>query len=575
MQTALFRTIKFIRPERLRQFMFTMTLMVLSSLLEVISIGSVIPLVSVLINGELPTFLTSFLIEINALEFDINETIFNNLKFVFSIFVAIILSSMVIKLAALHSITKLTNNIGFDLTNRVYLNVLRQKYSYHVNTNSSEILATLNKVQSLMGGVISPILNAVSSVLISVGITIFLFSLNWRAAIYTFGTLLILYLIISVVVRRTLQQNSVVISKAHNKRIKTVSEAIGNIRELILNRSHDIQYQAFLTTEHKLKSASIQNNFISAAPKVFLEGMGIIILLYTAYIFTGDNSEQSQTIPMIAAFAFALQKLLPSLQSLFNAWSRLAGNVKMIDDVSGYLALNDDRAGPTDQSPINTTKLELKDVSFEYAPGIPVLINLNAEFCEGEIVGIVGETGSGKSTLVDLVSLLITPSSGTIVADGKKINDTNSVEWQNKIAYVPQNPYFLDSTIINNITLSEEQTSIKKSHINLAIKIAQLAPLIEKLESGLATVIGERGGRLSGGQLQRIAIARAIYSNKPFLILDEATSALDQETEKNILEGIRSNLNKKTIVMITHRLSTLDHCDRIYKVDQHKLWRLK
>ena len=299
-----------VRKERAMLFLISTVLMVIATFLEVLSISSIIPLVGVISSGEIPIVFENL---INSTFFDGSDMLTRIQKqpnIIIYLFIILTACGMTVKLLALYSTTKLTNDIGFDLTNKVYQNVLNQDYNYYVNTNSSEVIATLNKVQSLMGGVISPVLTAISSLIISIGVVCFLLVLSWEITTITFLTLAFIYLIISIIVNHTLKRNGIVISSAHSSRVKSVNEALGGIRDLILNSHQDFKYSEFLNTETKLKSSSIQNNFISAAPKYILESLGIVTLLIAAISFTSEGNANFDILPIIAAFAFALQKLL-------------------------------------------------------------------------------------------------------------------------------------------------------------------------------------------------------------------------------------------------------------------------
>jgi ABC-type bacteriocin/lantibiotic exporter with double-glycine peptidase domain len=549
--------------------------MLVSTMFEVITIGSVVPLVAAIIGGSIPSFIVNML---DFLYIDVASLELNNPDFFVQIvigFIILIVLSTFFRLIAQHMMIKLTNDLGFDLTNQAYKNVLHQEYSFHVETNSSEIIAAINKVQSIMGGVISPVLQSISSAIMAFGIMLFLTILDWEIAVISFGTITITYLFISYNVRKKLDANSIIIAKAHSDRIKSINEALGNIRELILGNRQVKHYHSFLQTETYLKDCSIENAFISAAPKFFIEGIGIIILLFTAFFLTSTGLPAIEVLPTIAAFAFATQKLLPALQSVYTAWSRLSGNSKLIKDVLTFLNLPRDGKKIVRADNNEFEKLTFTNVCFRHANGFEVLKDLNIELFHSEVVGIVGETGSGKSTFVDLLSKLIFPKSGNISVVGQNGIELSECEWQKNIAYVPQNPYFLDQSILMNITLNEEQDQNDIERIQSVIKVSQLSKVIEKLELGIDTVIGERGAKLSGGQLQRIAIARALYAQKQVLIFDEATSALDNNTEKVLLSSLKKVFVNKTIILITHRLQALEVCDKIYQIQNKGIMKIK
>lgn len=548
--------------------------MLIAAISEVITIGSVVPLVSVILGGEVPSFISNLLGFVFS-NFETGNPGNNNFLTQLIIgFICLIVLSTITRLIAQYSMINFTNNMGFDLTNRVYENVLLQKYEYHVKTNSSEILATVNKVQSIMGGVIAPVLQAVSSGIMAIGIVIFLLVLNWQIAITTFLTITLTYTLISIFVQKKLDANSVIVSKAHSDRVLSINEALGNIRELILGDRHNQHYRNFLKSEIYLKNASIENAFISAAPKLVIEGIGIIVLLFAAFFLSSSDGRALDVLPTIAAFAFATQKLLPSLQSIFAAWSRLMGNLELIKDILVFLRLPVLRGTSKSNEVRDFFLLRMTDVDFSHDSGLEVLRNVNVEINCGEIIGIIGETGSGKSTFVDLISELIQPTAGSIEVFSANERKLNTREWQNNIAYVPQNPYFLDKSILSNICLNDKIDKQEQNKIDAIISVSQLESVIDNLKDGISSIIGERGGKLSGGQLQRIAIARALYANKNVLILDEATSALDPTTEKALLVALKNEFRNKTVILITHRPKTLEFCDKVFELRNKNIWQL-
>ena len=549
--------------------------MLISAIFDVITIGSIVPLVATIIGGSVPSFISSVL----ALLFiDVTSFEANNSAIFFKIFlgfVILIILSTFFRLVAQYSIIWYTNQIGFDLTNRSYGNILKQDFQFHVRTNSSEVIATINKVQSLMNGVIAPVLQSISSSIVAIAILVFLIVLNWKIAAVAFVFIALTYLMISYFVRQKLDINSVIIAKAHSDRIKSINEALGNIRELILGDRQMKHYHSFIRTEIGLKNAAVQNGFISVAPKFLVEGIGIIVLLVTAFFLTSSGLPAIEVLPTIAAFAFATQKLLPALQGVFQAWSKVSGNLKLIEDVLSFLTLRINEKKFVRIETGEFKKLSFANVCFHYDNGFEVLKDVNLEITQGKVIGLVGETGSGKSTFLDLLSQLTSPTSGKIYVTDENGQELSQNGWQNNIAYVPQHPYFLDQSILNNISLDDGSDKIDMTKIRSIIEVSQLSKVIAELEAGIDTIIGERGAKLSGGQLQRISIARALYAEKPVLIFDEATSALDHETERLLLSSLKKEFVDKTVIIITHRSEALVFCNEIYQIENKELKRIK
>jgi ATP-binding cassette, subfamily B, bacterial PglK len=574
-KNPLIECFKYTNTKRLFQLYLTVFLMLISAIFEVITIGSIVPLVASIIGGSIPSFISNFL---NFLLAGVDIFKLDSPNFliqILTVFTLLIVLSTFLRLIAQYSIIKLTNDLGFDLTNRAYSNVLQQGYQFHVGTNSSEIIAAMNKVQSITGGAIMPVLQSISSAIMAIGIVLFLMMIDWKVAVIVFISLAITYLVISYLVQRKLATNSITIAKAHSDRIKSVNEALGNMRELILGDRQAKHYHSFLETETALNDSSIENGFISSAPKVIIEGMGISILLFAAFFLTSSGSTPIDVLPTIAAFAFATQKLLPAVQTLFYAWSKVSGSVKSIKDTLSFLTLPISEKKGVRTEDYEFKKLSFENVCFHYNNGFEVLKDVNIEIFTGKVIGIVGETGSGKSTFVDLLSQLIYPTSGKISLTGVNGQELSQSDWQSNIGYVPQNPYFLDESILVNISLNDERGDIDMTKMRSVIDVAQLSKVIDELELGINTIIGERGAKLSGGQLQRIAIARALYAEKQVLIFDEATSALDQVTERLVLSSLKREFFDKTVILITHRPQTMEFCNKIFKVENKRIKQIK
>lgn len=573
-QHPLFLCFTFVEKKRLSQLYLTIFLMLIAAFLEVVSVGSVVPLVASIIGSSMPNFISIILefFSVDTMSAELNRPF--GFQIIFTAFLLMVIISTIFRLVAQYGIIWFTNQLGFDLTNRSFLVVLNQDYQFHVDTNSSEILATINKVQSIMNGVISPVLQSISSSIIAIAIIAFLTILNWKIALITFLLMFLTYVAISYIVKKKLNLNSIIISKALSQRVKIVNEGLGNISQLILSDRVNNQYKLFVQNEVGFKVASVENGFISAAPKFIVEGIGILVLLLSAYFLTTMGSSTLDVLPTIAAFAFATQKLLPSLQTIFQAWSKISGNMKLIQDLLSILTLPTTYKSPSVNQCGEFKKVSFVDVCFKHSNGYEVLKDVNLEIIRGDVIGIVGETGSGKSTFVSILSHLISPTDGHLSVINQKGCEYSRAEWQSNIAYVPQNPFFLDESIINNISLEDDPKKIDIKKLRSAIKVSQLSKFISSLEYGLETGMGERGAKLSGGQLQRIAIARALYADKSLIILDEATSALDNLTETNLLQALMTESVGKTIIFITHRPEALKICTKIFKLTNKSLEKL-
>ena len=313
-----------------------------------------------------------------------------------------------------------------------------------------------------------------------------------------------------------------------------------------------------------------ENIFLSSAPKFALESLGIVLISIIAFQYSDGGNESSEIIPFLGSLALGAQKLLPSCQQVYLNWSIVKGFHYETEEV---LSLLNQRVEPI-PSNSNVEKLSLakelkfKNISFSYDKNSNfALKNIDLIIQKGDRLGIIGKTGSGKSTLLDIMMGLITPDSGDIILDGKNLLKGNNIKyWRAAIAHVPQNIYLLDASIEENIALGTKKTDIDYKLLKDCAKKAQLDDFVVNLPQGYKTFVGERGVKLSGGQKQRIGIARALYKKAKILFLDEATSALDNNTEKEFLEAI-NNLSKNiTLVIVAHRLTTIEKCNKVIEL---------
>jgi ABC-type multidrug transport system fused ATPase/permease subunit len=298
----------------------------------------------------------------------------------------------------------------------------------------------------------------------------------------------------------------------------------------------------------------------------------IILVLFLIY----ENNHFNEVVPLIALYAFVGYRLIPATQTIFSSLSmiRFSGSAlnNLHKDLANLKQLNKTKI-PLDRTISLSHSINLKDITYNYPTSTKqILKNINIQIPALNIVGIVGSTGSGKTTLVDLILGLLELNKGIIRIDGEIINKQNIKLWQKHIGYVPQNVFLSDLSILENVAFGKDFASIDLEAVKNACKVANIHDFIEnELSNGYKTLVGERGVRLSGGQKQRIGIARALYKKPSILILDEATSALDTLTEKKVMNAIQTLRDKITIIIIAHRLSTLKKCNKIFLLEKGEI----
>ncbi len=552
--------------KRKRNHLFILSLlMILSSLAEVVSLGLALPFLSVVTNPE--NLYTSEYIKPFVDLFNIQDPSGLLLPISLIFILAIILSS-VVRASVLFFSGRLSASIGSDIGLQMFSNAINQEYIIHTRQNSSRVVTgVLNKVDVVVGGIISPILTIVSSVLVVIGITSALFYADPKVALFLFLFFSFIFFIIFKSTKGILKRNSFIISNKYTQLVKILNESLGGIRDILLDRSQDLYCAQYKKIDVPMRASSVNNKFISGSPRFLVEMLGMIfIILIALYLVMLDNSTQD-VVPLLGVIVLGAQKLLPVLQQIYHSISAINGNIGSFEDALFLIEEKIKKVEVCNKSIILSKNIKLINVSFKYSDEHKnVLNNININIEKGSCVGFIGETGSGKSTLVDIIMSLLSPSSGILSIDGVTIDESNRSNWQRNIAHVPQHVYLFDSSIKENIAFSVNSEDIDNELLNKVVKLCKLDSLVESLPDGLDAKVGEMGVRLSGGQRQRIGIARALYKRKQVIVLDEATSALDGKTEEFIMNSIRTLQVDSTVVMIAHRMSTLRNCDKILEV---------
>ena len=566
---------KLLSKKRKFELISILILIILASLGEAISIGAVLPFLAVLTSPEkifendLAKPLIDFLNLQNPSEIILPITL---------IFSVVVLISGIVRILLLWKQTRVSWDIGGDFAIQAYEKTLYQPYMHHVSRNSSEILEGTAKARELVGTIVQPIITMIGSTTITIVVLFVLFSID---PIVTFSSFLLITVIYSLILKFTkirIRLNSQIIAYQQNQLTKTIQEGLGNIRDVLIDKSQTIYASLYKNAFEPFRKSNVNNQIVSSSPRFFIETIGIIMIAGLAYFLTlnyglSNNSEKnnltSSAIPILGTLALGAQRLLPLLQQIFASYNTIRSHHASIEDALILL----EQPMPQNYYDKQFSKtlnfknnLEIKNLSFKYSESGPwILKQLNLKIPKGSRVGFIGKTGSGKSTILDIVMGLLQPTTGGLFVDNKEINETLIDSWQANISHVPQEIFLSDSTIAENIALGVPSEEINYEKIYDSAKQAKISDAIENLVNGYDTLIGERGIRLSGGQRQRIGIARAFYKKSDVIILDEATSALDHETESLVMKSIEK-MSNITVLMVTHRLTSLKFCDFILEI---------
>lgn len=552
---------------RRRHLYLAFGLMLFGALAELLTIGAVGPFLALISAPEAARQMPAF--QRAAAAFGLGPDA-NFTAIATALLVGLAIAAACIRLLLTWVAHSFVFRLGHEIVTAIYGRMLRQPYAYFVQRNSSELIAGVEKVDSVVYGVLLPLMLTISSATIATFITVILFVIDPFIASIAAFSMATLYLLLAIVSRQRLKANSRQLTANRIGRIKQTQEALGGLREILLNRSQAVFERKFAQIDRAYTESLAINSFIGAAPRFIVEALAVILIAAVAYMISLRPGGIIAAFPVLGALALGAQRLLPLLQQAYVGWSSFMGNAGYMQDVAVLLRAPMSPAveqkKPDKIVPFKR-RIKCHSVGFRYAGGQQALDGIDLTIRQGERVGFVGRTGSGKSTLVDLLMGLLEPTSGTIEVDGKPLFGTVRANWQAQLAHVPQSIYLADTSILSNIAFGEDPATIDECRVAAAAREAQISAFIESLPEGYQTAVGEHGIRLSGGQRQRIGIARALYKKALVLVFDEATSALDQETEAAVMETMDGLGRELTVLIIAHRLTTVATCDRVVRLE--------
>ena len=565
---------KLINKKRRIQVIILLALMIVSSLAEILSLISVVPFLQILLE---PETIYRFKFAVNILGyFGFNDP----KEFLLPITILFIFAigfSAVIRITNLWFNNILAANIGSDFSSQAFKVIMNKPYSFHINSNSSAMINTTTKEVSDTVEIVRLILILTTSLLLVCGLIIGLFIINWQIALLSIFLVSISYFSIASYTKKILLSNSKLILRNNVSLIKATQEGLGAIRDVILHNAQKTYQDLYQASEIPIRLKQAENQSLSAFPRYCLEALGISFIATIAYFLTTKSSSNIEIIALLGSLALAAQRILPAMQQSYAAWASIKSNLAAVDKVIKILNSSTNVISNIKPSRklVFENEIRLENIKFRYSENTPIVLNeINLTIKKGEKIGIIGETGCGKSTFIDILMGLLEPTSGYIYVDGICVNDKADKSlikyWRNTISHVPQDIYLSDTSIAENIAFGVKKNDISYEKVRSAAKKAKISKFIESKSLGFNSLVGERGISLSGGQIQRLAIARAIYKNAEILVMDEATSALDNQTEKDIISEINSLSKNLTIIMVAHRLSSLEYCQRIIRLKNGK-----
>ena len=565
-----------------KTFYFFFLICFLSALLEVISIGSILPLLS-LVTGE--NFLKSypkiynFLINFSPINFFSIETteklqaivsvcfftlLIFLLRFFFQVFTEWVKAGFIYKLE-------------YSMANKLFKNIMNAPYLFHLNSNSSDFHRDIQSNIGFFSATANAITVFLIEILIILGLVLLALKINF---VVTFSIILILFIFGFLFLNFTKKINLSLGKDVHESsqlRVKSLIEGLGGIKEILIFNKIDNFINQFKKSNLRLTSAKKNNSIIGSLPRYIIEVVLVSILVITLLVVSLLDNPISSNLTLLGFFSATFIRLTPSAYRIISSLQRIKFTQKILNSLYKNLTyfdkINLENIEEFKKNKKNIieikNKIIIKNLEFSYNSKNNLFSNTNLEIKIGDTIGIFGDSGSGKSSFINLLIGLLKPKSGQILINGIDIN-SNINAWRESIGYVPQNIFLIDDTLKRNISFDLEIDTGDVKKINECLKQSELINFVNNLQNGLDTIVGERGSRISGGQLQRVGIARALYNDPKILIFDESTSALDKETELEIIKNIYKFKSKKTLIIITHKKELLKECDKIYKLENGK-----
>lgn len=546
-------------------------MMIISAIMETIGISMIVPLITMMMDPQIMVQNKYVAIICDVFHIVDSQQL---VLCIIGCMIIVFLSKNVLQMIIYNYQYRFINNCRLKIQKKLMHSFLHRPYEFYLNAKTSEVMRIISSDTAGTFLLLSNMLELTTQLIISGAIIVTLLIIEPVMSFAIAVILLILVIIITKCIKPTMKdigEKQLIYASNTNK---WLMQFIAGIKEVKIDSSEDYFEQQYVKNATELINADRKNNILGKLPAALIETISIDGALFIFVILILNGYDVSEMLPQLSAFGVAAVKLIPSANKISNYLNAIAHDQPQLDNtIKNLHAISNENIVESciEEKFIFEDKIELKDISYAY-PGCEssVLKDANMQIKKGNAVGIVGTSGSGKTTAVDILLGLLLPQKGNVLVDGVDIKQSYN-QWLSMIGYIPQTIYMLDDSIRANVAFGYNDNDIDDEKVWTALKQAQLDDYVRNLPEGLDSQIGERGVRISGGQRQRIGIARALYANPSILVFDEATSALDNETEAAIMESINALHGEKTMIIIAHRLATIENCDVVYCVEEGKI----
>lgn len=543
---------------------------IFAAFLDVVGVAAIMPILTLLTNKEV-LFNNKL---VNNFYQDYSFTSQDNfVVFLCIIFIMLLLFTLAVKSLSVYFQIRFSVMREYSLTGRLIKSYLSRSYDRFLSSNSSDIgTAVLAEVAAVVENVIFPYINLIANATLVIVLSLFLIFYDPLIAFSSIGLLGGIYFIIYLLSNKKLKAAGKHRKLSNEKRYNSVFEVFGAIKEVKFARLESSFLGQYNKHSYNYALQQIIGRLWGQLPRYFIETLTFVLLISLVITLSLSGAKFENLVPTLGLYAFSAYRLLPSLQNIYSSVVQLNFSVTSLNSLYHDLVVDNNSEDKLILSEIAFTRsIDFKEIQFKYPnTSNSVLQKLTININSGDIVGFVGGSGSGKTTIIDILLGLLTPTAGNVFIDDKLLDSTNLISWREIIGYVPQQIFLSDDTIEANIAFGYSE--IDHDLVVSAAKLANLHEfVINNLESGYKTKVGERGIRLSGGQRQRIGIARALYRQPRLIIFDEATSALDNITEREVMNSIYNLKNNITVIIVAHRLSTIINCDKVFFLENGNL----